>query len=184
MQDIYMQAKDLMQKSINALLRDFSTLRSSKVNINMFDNIKLDYYGTPTLLTQTSSVIAKDANTIIITPYEKHLLKDIEKTIQEANIGSNPNNDGVSVKLFFPPMTSEQRIEIAKQAKNMSEKNKIAIRNIRQDCNNSLKKLEKDKKITSDELKKGIEEIQKITDDFMKKIESSLKNKEEEIMKI
>ena len=141
--DIYNSTKTNMQKSIDSLKRDFGTLRSGKVSTMILDNIKIDYYGTPTPLNQVGSVIAKDATTIVITPWEKNLLKEIERAILEANIGVNPNSDSDSVKLFFPPMTKEQRQAIAKDVKAMGEKAKIAIRNIRQDSNNSIKKIEK-----------------------------------------
>lgn len=183
-QEIFNNTKAHMDKSIDSLKRDFLTLRSGKVSVNILDNIKVDYYGTPTPLNQVGSVIAQDATTIIITPWEKTLLKDIERSIQEANIGVNPNSDGEAIKLFFPPMTQEQRKEIAKDAKAMGEKAKIAIRNIRQDSNNQIKKLEKDKNITEDESKKAQDTIQKYTDEYVKKIEDMTKNKEEEVMKV
>lgn len=181
---IYTSAKDHMDKTQESLRRDFGTLRSGKVSIGILDNVRVDYYSTPTPLSQVGSVIAQDATTIIIIPWEKSLLKDIERAIQEANIGVNPNSDGDSIKLFFPPMTQEQRKEIAKESKSMGEKAKVAIRNIRQDSNNQVKKLEKDKQITEDESKKAFDEIQKHTDEYVKKIDEMLKHKEEEIMKI
>lgn len=182
--EIYNQTKTSMSKTIDSLKRDFSTLRSGKVSITILDNIRVDYYGTPTPLNQVGSVIATDATTIVVTPWEKTLLKEIEKAIQEANIGVNPNNDGEVIKLFFPPMTQEQRKEVAKEAKAMGEKAKVGIRNVRQDSNNAIKKLEKDKEITEDISKKGQDEIQKYTDEFVKKIEEMVKTKEEEVMKI
>lgn len=184
LQNIYASTKDGMQKCTQALQRDFTTLRSAKVNISILDNVKVDYYGTPTSLSQVSSVIASDASTIIITPWEKNLIKNIEKSLQEANLGVNPTSNSENIKLFFPPMTTDQRKEIAKQARAMGEKIKIAIRNVRQDSNNTLKKLEKDKSITTDESKKGIEEIQKITDEHIKKVDSLTKAKEDEVLKI
>ncbi len=182
--DIYKNTKDHMQKSLQSLQKDFNTLRSGRVSVNILDGIRVDYYGTLTPLAQVGNIIAQDATTIVINPWEKTLIKEIEKAIQEANIGVNPNTDGDSIKLFFPPMNSEQRKEIAKQAKAMGEKAKIAIRNIRQDSNNSIKKLEKDKAITTDESKKGSDEIQKITDEYIKKVDSMVKAKEEEVMKV
>lgn len=182
--EIYNQTKTSMTKTIDSLKRDFSTLRSGKVSIAILDNIRVDYYGTPTPLNQVGSVIATDATTIVVTPWEKTLLKEIEKAIQEANIGVNPNNDGEVIKLFFPPMTQEQRKEVAKDAKAMGEKAKVGIRNVRQDSNNAIKKLEKDKEITEDISKKGQDEIQKYTDEFVKKIDEMVKAKEEEVMKI
>lgn len=184
LKDIYTHTKNHMEKTLEALHRDFGTLRSAKVSINILDNIRVSYYDTPTPLNQVGSVIAQDATTIVINPWEKNLLKDIERAIQEANIGVNPNSDGDSIKLFFPPMTQDQRKEIAKEAKAMGEKAKIAVRNIRQDANNQVKKLEKDKEITEDESKKGLEEIQKYTDEYVKKIDDVTKRKEEEVMKV
>lgn len=183
-ENISPNTKDSMQKCLQALQRDFTTLRSNRVNISILDNVKVDYYGVPSNLSQVSNVIASDANTIVITPWEKNLLKAIEKALQEANLGVNPNSNGENIKLFFPPMTTDQRKEIAKQAKAMGEKIKIAIRNVRQDSNNAIKKLEKDKIITTDESKKSVDEVQKITDEHIKKVDSLTKAKEEEILKI
>ena len=182
--EIYDHEKEQMNKSIEALKRDFSTLRTGKVTTNIVDHIKVDYYGTPTALNQVGNVIVSDATTISITPWEKNLLADIEKAIQKADIGVNPNNDGDFIKLFFPAMTSEQRQEIVKQAKGMSEKAKIAIRNIRKDANDKVKKLEKDKEISEDDSKKGQAEVQKITDASIAQIESILATKEADILKV
>lgn len=183
-QEIMTHTKSHMEKSLESLRKDFSTLRSGKVSVSVLDNIRVSYYDTPTPLNQVGSVIAQDASTIVITPWEKSLLKDIEKAIQEANIGVNPNSDSECIKLFFPPMTQEQRKDIAKEAKAMGEKAKIAVRNIRQDGNNHIKKLEKDKQITEDVSKKAQDDVQKLTDEFVKKIDEMVKHKEEEVMKI
>jgi len=182
--EIFNQTTENMDKSIEALKRDFATLRTGKVTTGIVDNIKVDYYGTMTALTQVGNVIATDATTISITPWEKTLLPDIEKAIQEANIGVNPNNDGDFIKLFFPPMTSEQRQEIVKQAKGMVENAKIAIRNVRKDGNDKIKKLEKEKEISEDESKKAQEQIQKLTDDHVAKIDEAFKIKEADILKV
>lgn len=182
--EIFTQTQENMQKTLESLRRDFGALRSGKVSTMILDNIRVDYYGNPTPLNQVGSVIAKDATTIIITPWEKSLLKDIERAIAEANIGVNPNSDSESVKLFFPPMTKEQRVAIAKDAKAMGEKAKIALRNIRQDSNNAIKKREKDKEITEDESRAAFDEVQKHTDNFVKKVDEMVKNKEEEILKV
>ncbi len=182
--EIFEQTKENMQKSIEALKRDFSSLRTGKVTTGIIDNIKVDYYGTMTALNQVGSVIATDATTISITPWEKNLLPVIEKAIQEANIGVNPNNDGDFIKLFFPPMTSEQRQEIVKQAKGMVEHAKIAVRNVRKDGNDKIKKLEKDKEISEDESKKAQDQIQKITDEFIAKVDDTFKAKEADILKV
>ncbi len=182
--EIYDSTKEQMSKSIDSLKRDFSTLRTGKVTTNIVDHIRVNYYGTPTALNQVGNVIATDATTISITPWEKNMLQPIEKAIQEANIGVNPNNDGDFIKLFFPAMTSEQRQEIVKQAKQMSEKAKIAIRNIRKDGNDQVKMLEKDKDISEDEAKRGHTEVQKITDNAISQIESVLTAKEADILKV
>ena len=182
--EIYNKTKESMNKSLDGLKKDFTTLRSGKVSTSIVENIKVDYYGTPTLLSQVGSVLTPDATTIVINPWEKNILKDIEKAIQEANIGVNPNNDGDSIKLFFPAMTVEQRKETAKKTKVMSDKTKVSIRNIRKDANSDVKKLEKDKAITEDESKKAHDEIQKITDEFTKRAEDASKQKEAEILKV
>lgn len=182
--EIFEQTREHMEKSIEALKREFATLRTGKVTTSIVDNIRVDYYGTPTALNQVGNVIATDATTISITPWEKSLLGDIEKAIQEANIGVNPNNDGDFIKLFFPPMTSEQRQEIVKQAKSMVETAKVAIRNVRKDGNDKIKKLEKAKEISEDESKKAQEQIQKITDEHIAKVEETFKAKEADILKV
>ncbi len=182
--EIFEQTKTNMQKCVDALKRDFTTLRTGKVTTGIVDNIKVDYYGTMTALNQVGSVIATDATTISITPWEKNLLSAIEKAIQEANIGVNPNNDGNFIKLFFPPMTSEQRQDIVKQAKGMVEHAKIAVRNVRKDGNDKIKKLEKDKEISEDESKKAQDQIQKITDEFIVKVDETFKAKEADILKV
>ena len=184
LQEIYTDTAEHMDKSINALKRDFSTLRTGKVTTNIVDNIKVDYYGTPTALNQVGNVIAIDATTISITPWEKSTLNPITKAIQEANIGVNPNNDGDFIKLYFPAMTSEQRQNIVKQAKSMSEKAKIAIRNVRKDSNNQIKELEKEKEISEDNSRRAQDEIQKITNAHVTKIDSLLSNKEADILKV
>jgi ribosome recycling factor len=182
--EVYGYTNEHMHKSIEALKRDFSTLRTGKVTTAIIDNIKVDYYGTPTALNQIGSVIATDATTISITPWEKPMLSVIEKAIRVANIGVNPNNDGQVIKLFFPPMTVEQRQEIVKQARVMSEKAKVAVRNIRKESNDKIKMLEKDKAVSEDEIKKALEHIQKITDDNIVKIDETLKSKETDILKV
>lgn len=182
--EIYANQKDGNEKAISALKRDFTTLRTGKVNINILDHVFVDYYGSQTPLNQVATVIATDASTITITPWEKPMIKTISTAIQAANIGVNPNSDGDCVKLFFPPMTIEQRQENAKQAKAMGEKAKVSIRNVRKEANDEIKKLEKDKAISEDESKKAQDEVQKITDSYNAKIDSIVKEKETELLKI
>ena len=164
--------------------KDYKSLRTWKVNPNILDGIRIDYYGTPTDLSQVGSVLSPDATTIVINPWEKNLLGVIDKALQAANIGVNPNNDGVVIKLFFPPMTTDQRKETAKQAKVMTDNAKVAIRNIRQNANTKAKNLLKDKLITEDENKKAQDEIQKITDSYVVKADETLKAKEKDILTV
>jgi ribosome recycling factor len=173
-----------MQGSIEHMQRDFKTLRTGKITTSVLDNVKIDYYGTLTPLDQVGSVLATDATTIVVNPWEKHLLNPIESAISKANVGANPNNDGIQIKLFFPAMTVEQRKESVKQMKGMGEQAKVSVRNDRRDANDKIKKLEKDKEITADESKSAQDNVQKITDKFITKIDQILKDKEVEILKV
>ncbi len=184
LEEVYAQTKDHMEKSIEALKKDYKSLRTGKVNTNILDGVRVDYYGTPTELSQVGSVLATDATTITINPWEKNLLGTIEKAIMVANIGVNPNNDGQVIKLFFPPMTVEQRQNTAKQAKSMTDNAKVTIRNIRQNSNTKVKNLLKDKLITEDDSKRAQDEIQKITDSYVLKADDTLKAKEKEILTV
>jgi len=184
LEEIYTHCEEKMSGSLEHMQRDFKTLRTGKVLVSVLDNVKIDYYGTATALDQVGSVIAVDATTIVVNPWEKNLLKDIETAIAAANVGVNPNNDGEQIKLFFPPMTVEQRKESAKQMKGMGENAKVSIRNDRRDANDKIKKLEKEKEITSDDSKSAQDKIQKITDKFITNIDSILKTKEAEILKV
>lgn len=184
LEEIYQETKEHMEKSIEALKQHYKTIRTGKVNTAVLDGVKIDYYGTPTELNQVGSVLATDATTIVVNPWEKQLLGDIEQAINAANIGVNPNSDGEVIKLFFPPMTVEQRNESAKHAKSMTDDAKVAIRNVRKHSNDKVKKLHKDKEITDDENKKAMDEIQKITDGFVAKADDTFKAKETEILKV
>ncbi len=182
--EIYADTKEHMDKSLESLKRDYSTVRTGKVHTSILDNITVDYYGNPTALSQVATILTPDGTTINISPWEKNMVGPIEKAINEANIGVNPNNNGESVQLFFPPMTQDQRKESVKQAKGMTDDAKVAIRNVRQNANNKIKKLEKDKEITQDESKQAQEEVQKITDSYVAKTDEMFKAKDNEIMTI
>jgi ribosome recycling factor len=184
LEEIFFEQEEHSAKSIDALKRDFGTLRTGKVSVSILDNIQVNYYGTPTALNQVATVLANDATTISITPWEKNMVKEIETAIRAANIGVNPNNDGVSIKLYFPPMTIEQRQDNVKKAKAMCEKAKVAIRNVRKEANDKIKKLEKEKEITEDESKKAHDDVQKITDTYVDKVDQALKEKEAELLKV
>ncbi len=182
--EIFNTCETKMKSSIEHMQRDFKTLRTGKVTTSVLDNVKIDYYGTPTPLDQIGSVIATDATTIVINPWEKHLLGDVESAINSANIGVNPNSDGEQIKLFFPAMTVEQRQESAKQMRGMGENAKVSIRNDRKHANDQIKKLEKDKEVTQDESKSAQDTIQKTSDKFITNIDSILKDKEAEILNV
>jgi len=182
--EIFNECETKMQGSIEHMQRDFKTLRTGKVTTSVLDGVKIDYYGTPTPLDQVGSVLATDATTIVVNPWEKNLLSAIETAINAANIGVNPNNDGEVIKLFFPPMTVEQRQESVKKMKSMGENAKVSIRNDRRDANDKIKKLEKEKEITQGESKSAQENVQKITDKYISKVDSILKEKEAEILKV
>ena len=181
---VYEAQKEANAKVIAALAKDFSSLRSGKVNINVLDSVYVDYYGSQTPLNQVASIMSIDASTISVTPWEKNLLKNIDSAIAAANLGVNPNNDGECVKLFFPPMTKEQRQESVKQAKAMAEKAKVALRNARKDANDAVKKLEKDKELSEDEAKKAQAVVQKNTDAAVEQVETNLAAKEAALLKI
>ena len=182
--EIYDDTKLHMAESLEALKRNYMTLRTGKVLPTILDNITVDYYGTQTGLSQVATISTPDATTINISPWEKNLVGEIEKAISAANIGVNPNNNGESVQLFFPPMTQDQRKESVKGAKVMTDNAKIAIRNIRKSANDKIKKLEKNKEMTPDESKAAQEEIQKITDEYVRNSDEMYKAKDSEIMKI
>jgi ribosome recycling factor len=176
--------KEAMDKALDALKRHYQTLRTGKVQTSILDGITIDYYGTQTGLSQVANILAPDATTITIAPWEKHLVGDIETAIAAANIGVNPNNNGEAVQLFFPPMTVDQRKESAKGAKSMTDDAKVAIRNIRKASNDKIKKLEKDKEITADESKAAQVDVQKITDTYVTNADNTFKAKEAEILKV
>ncbi len=182
--EIHNECEVNMKSSIEHMLRDFKTLRTGKVTTAVLDNVRIDYYGTMTALDQVGSIIAVDATTIVINPWEKNLLSIIDSAILKANIGANPNNDGNQIKLFFPAMTVEQRQESAKQMRGMGEFAKVSVRNDRKNSNDKIKKLEKDKVITTDESKSAQDNIQKITDKYILQIDTILKTKEAEILKV
>lgn len=184
LETIYNETKQEMEKGVEALKKEFTTLRTGKVSPKIVENIKVDYFGSLTPLSGVGSINTPDAHTIVVTPWDKSVLKEIEKAIQAANIGVNPNNNGAGIILSFPPMTQDQRKESAKGAKVMAEKAKVSARNHRKDANDKVKKLEKDKAINEDDSKRAHDMIQKITDEFIAKIEKTLQEKEADILKV
>jgi len=182
--EIYQECEMDMEGALEHMQNQFKTLRTGKVTTQVLDGIKIDYYGAATPLSQVATVLATDATTITVSPWEKPLLSTIESAIAKANIGVNPNNDGEQIKLFFPPMTVEQRQESAKKLKKMGEDAKVAVRNDRRKANDTIKKLEKDKEITEDDSKRAQDNIQKITDKMVAKIDDIIKQKEQAIMTV
>ena len=184
LEEIYNGCNDNMSGSVEHMKHDFKTLRTGKVLVSILDGVMVDYYGTMTPIAQVASVIATDATTITVSPWEKNILSDVEGAISRANIGVNPNNDGEVIKLFFPPMTVDQRKESVKKMHKFGENAKISIRNDRKKANDKIKKLEKDKEITTDDSKSAQDKVQKTTDSFISNIDSILKEKEQAIMTV
>lgn len=173
-----------MDKSIETFRSEIAKIRTGKATTALLDGVKVDYYGTMTPLKQVANVSVLDAHTLSITPWEKSLVGPIEKAILVADLGLNPSNDGTNLRVPIPMLNEERRKEMVKMIKKMGEDAKVAVRNVRRDGNEHLKKLEKDKKISEDELKQGETEIQKVTDDHIKKIDEIVKHKEKEVMEV
>ncbi len=185
MQNIIIKdAKNRMQKSVEALRSELAKIRSGKATTALLDGIKVDYYGTITPINQVGNLTVLDPHTLSFTPWDKSMVNVVDKAILEANIGLNPVSDGTNLKIPIPALTEERRKELVKLIKKFGEDAKIAVRNIRRDANDHLKKEEKDKKISEDDLKHGENEVQKLTDEFIKEIDEVLKHKEKEIMEV
>ena len=173
-----------MQKSIDSLEKDFSRLRTGRASTALVDNIRVEYYGTPTPLNQVASVSIPDSRTISISPWDRNAFSNIEKAIMKSDLGLTPVNDGKSIRINIPPLTEERRKELVKMAKKYTEDAKVAIRNVRRDVNDALKKMQNSKEISEDELHKAQDEVQKTTDSFVKKADAVMAEKEKEIMEI
>ncbi|MEI8355031.1 MAG: ribosome recycling factor [Deltaproteobacteria bacterium] len=173
-----------MEKTVDSLRKEYLKVRTGRATTALLDDIKVNYYDTPTAINQLASLAVPEARVIIIQPWESKLISVIEKAILLANIGLTPTNDGKLIRLSLPPLTEERRKEIVKQLKKMAEDSKIAIRSIRRDSNDELKKLEKDKKISEDDLKRAEKEVQDVTNGFVLKIDEVLANKEKEVMEV
>jgi ribosome recycling factor len=173
-----------MQKSIDSLEKDFSRLRTGRASTALVDNIRVEYYGTPTPLNQVASVSIPDSRTIAISPWDRNAFNNIEKAIMKSDLGLTPVNDGKSIRINIPPLTEERRKELVKMAKKYTEDAKVAIRNVRRDVNDALKKMQSAKEISEDELHKAQDDVQKTTDNFVKKADMVLADKEKEIMEI
>jgi ribosome recycling factor len=181
---VLMDAKERMQKTLHSLSEDLLTIRAGKANPNILNKVQVESYGGHVHLNQLANIFVQDAKTLIIEPWDKVLLKEIEKAIIKSNLGIMPVNDGRMIRLNFPPLTEERRNDLAKMLHKIGEETKVAIRNIRRDANEHFKKMEKDKLITEDELKRIEEEVQKLTDQHIVKIDDETKQKEKEIREV
>ncbi len=176
--------EEKMQKTVKLLNQEYSELRAGRANANVLDKIRVDYYGTPTPINQMAAVSVSEARILTIQPWDKSTIQAIEKAIQASDIGINPQNDGVVIRLIFPQLTEERRKDLSKDVRNMAESSRVAIRSIRRDAIEKAKKMEKASEITEDDLEDAEKDIQDLTDKYIKEIDSAAKDKETEIMTV
>ncbi len=182
--DILLDAEDRMKKSIEHLKTDLASLRAGRANPAMLDKIMVDYYGEPTPINQLANITVPEARLLVIQPWDKSSIAEIEKAILKSDLGINPNNDGNVIRIAIPQLTEERRKDLVKVVKKRAEDNRVAVRNIRREANDLLKSSEKDKLISEDENKKGMEDIQKLTDKYIKEVDNILQAKEKDIMEV
>ncbi|HQB98783.1 MAG: ribosome recycling factor [Candidatus Cloacimonadaceae bacterium] len=184
MQELKNNATEKMQKSFESLLHQYSKVRTGRASASILDDIRINYYGQPTAVKQLCNISIPEPRTIVVQPWDKTTLADIEKAILGANIGITPENDGNVIRLPFQPLTEDKRKEIVKNLKKLAEDSRVAIRNIRRDANEQAKKMKKDSEISEDDEKKLLKEVQDLTDDWIKKIDEVERSKEKEIMEV
>ena len=184
LEELFLFGEEKMEKAIAQLKREFASVRTGRANPAVLDKVLVEYYGVPTQLRQMSQVTVSEGTTLVITPFDKTIMKDIEKALIKAELGVAPNNDGTCIRLNFPPLTEERRRETAKDVKKFGEDAKIAIRNIRRDMVDDLKKIEKDENLPEDTVKGNQDDIQKLTDKFVGLIDSLVSEKEKEVMTV
>lgn len=184
MTDIINDTKSKMQKSIDSLSRELANISAGRANSNLLNGVNVDYYGAPTPVQQLASISVPEARLLVIAPYDKSSVTNIEKAINAANLGVNPSSDGEVIRISIPALTGERRKDLVKDVKKIGENAKVAIRNVRRDSNDDLKKQQKDGDITEDDLKGQTDDVQKLTDDSIKKIDSLLEEKEKDIMSV
>ena len=184
MQTVLANCEDRMKKSVATLESDYLALRTGRASAAIFDKVRVDYYGQETPLNQVASISVPEARLVVIQPWDKSLLSAIEKAIQKSDLGLNPSNDGKLLRINFPPLTQDRRKELAKQSKTLAENTRVAVRNIRRDGMDAIKKLQKDATISEDEQKEGETKLQKMTDSYIAKINDVQPGKEKEIMEI
>jgi len=184
LKDIQQQLKTRMEKAVDDFRANLASTRTGRASVHMLDQIKVSYYGSDTPLNQVAQVTAPDANLILVQPWDPSILGDIEKALRASDLGFNPQNDGKIIRIPIPPMTEERRREVVKHLNKTLEDHRTAVRNIRRDGNDLIKKSAKDKKISEDEEKRSLEEIQKLTDDEIRRMEEMCRNKEREVLQI
>ncbi len=184
MKEIKNRAKEKMEKTVNVLLSDFATIRAGRANPNVLNKVTVEYYGAPTPINQMAAISVAEARVLVITPWDKSTLKQIEKAIQASDVGINPQNDGQVLRLVFPQLTEDRRKEIVKDVKKMGEESKVAVRSIRRDAIEKIKKMKKNNEITEDEQADGEDDIQKLTDKFIKEIDGYVSEKEQEVLSL
>jgi ribosome recycling factor len=182
--EITNEAEHKMKRAIQVIKEELSHIRTGRASSALVENIKVEYYGAPTSLKEIANISVPEADLIVIQPWDKNCVNDVEKAIWKEDLGLTPNNDGTIIRLSIPPMTEERRREIAKIVKKETESSKVAIRNVRREINDKIKKMEKDSEISEDQSKELFKEIQELTDDYIKKIDDIYKTKESEIMKV
>ncbi len=184
MERVVKDTESRMKKTIEAVTDDLNEIRTGRASASLFDRIKVEYYGNPTPLNQVATISVPEARLVVIQPWDKGIIGEIEKAIQKSELSLNPSNDGKVIRLNIPPLTEERRKEYVKVAKDKAEQGRVALRNIRRDANDELKKLQKDGDISEDEQKRLEDEVQKLADSFVKKINDALEAKEQEILEI
>ncbi|MCI9448296.1 MAG: ribosome recycling factor [Lachnospiraceae bacterium] len=178
------QYDNKMQKSLDNLQEEFGSIRAGRANPHVLDKLRVDYYGTPTVLQQVANVSVPEPRMLLIQPWEPSMVREIEKAIQTSDLGINPTNDGKSIRLTFPELTEERRKDLAKDVKKKGENAKVAIRNIRRDANDSLKKMSKSNDVSEDEVKQLEDEVQKLTDKYISKVDKAVEEKTKEILTV
>ncbi|MCL2441962.1 MAG: ribosome recycling factor [Treponema sp.] len=184
MQDVISSNEERMKKTVVSLKEGFASLRTGRASASLFDRIRVDAYGEKSPLNQVANISVPEARLIVIQPWDKGLIVEIEKAIRSSELSLNPSNDGKVIRISIPPLTEERRKDLVKLAKNQAEQSRVAVRNIRRDGNDELKKLLKDTKITEDDETKGTDELQKLTDSYIGQINKVLEEKEKEIMEV
>jgi len=183
-QELRRKTSERMQASIEALKKKFASVRTGRASLSLLDGLTVDYYGTSTPIQQLASLSIPDSRQISIQPWEQKIIPEIEKAIMKSDLGLTPMNDGKLIRINIPTLTEERRKQLVKVVKKEAEDAKVAVRNVRRDINEELKKLEKEKHVSEDEIKKEHDEVQKITDSFVKKVDELLEHKEKEIMEV